>query len=122
MSYSAVLPSIITRIRSDLVPPHISHFDFGSEAKNAGDSASIYCTVDKGDHPIQIEWFLNGNPLFDVDGITIGRFGKKISILSIDSVRAEHAGRYTCKATNFAGSALYSTGLAINGTVNLSVH
>ncbi|KAI4460603.1 basigin related [Holotrichia oblita] len=104
--YSAVL-----RVN---VPPHISHFDFGSDAKNAGDSASIYCTIDKGDHPVQIEWFLNGKPIFDYDGITIGRFGKKISILSIDSIKEEHSGRYTCKATNFAGSAFYSTGLAIN--------
>lgn len=101
------------------VPPHISHSDLEADAKNAGDSASLYCTIDKGDYPIQIEWYLNSNPVSDIEGITTGRFGKKISILSIESAQEHHAGKYTCKATNTAGSAFYTTSLAINGDLKM---
>lgn len=38
-----------------------------------------------------------------------------ISLLSIDSVAAHHAGQYTCIATNIAGSAIRSANLTING-------
>lgn len=98
------------------VPPHINHFDFPSKSKKAGDSTSLSCTVDKGDNPIQFEWFQNSKPILNTnEGISIGRFGDKISILGIDSLRAEHSGKYTCKATNFAGSAYYSAILLVNG-------
>lgn len=64
---------------------------------------------------MHFEWFLNSNPIYDMDGIMIGRFGKKNSILNIDSVQAEHSGKYTCKATNIVGSAYYTTKLAVKG-------
>ena len=99
------------------VPPHITPFDFGSETLNAGDSASVTCTINKGDFPITIEWFLNGKPVRAVEGITVNSLMKKLSYLGIDSVQAVHSGKYTCRATNWAGSAYYTVELSVNGTI-----
>lgn len=75
------------------------------------------CTVNKGDHPITIEWYLNGKSLSDSsNGVTIVDLGRKRSVLKIDLVDAEHTGKYTCKASNWAGSAYFTTELLINGT------
>lgn len=41
--------------------------------------------------------------------------GNKISMLSIESVRAEHRGKYTCIAKNDAGVEDYSSFLNVNG-------
>lgn len=98
------------------VPPHVTPFDFGGEPLNAGESASAMCTINKGDHPISIEWFLNGRPIsHNANGVTFVDLGKKRSVLKIDLVDAEHSGKYTCRATNWAGSAYYTTELLING-------
>lgn len=97
-----------------LVPPHITPIDITGSI-NAGDSVTLYCTVNKGDNPIFVEWFLDGQPVRFVGGVTVNGVGKKVSVLSIDAVRAEHSGKYTCKATNWAGSAFYTTALSING-------
>lgn len=97
------------------VPPHIIPFDFTEESVNSGDTASVQCTVAKGDVPLQMSWFLNGEPAADVAGIATDRIGKRISSLSIDSVDASHAGTFACMATNRAGSANYTAYLAVNG-------
>ncbi|KRT85355.1 Immunoglobulin, partial [Oryctes borbonicus] len=97
-----------------LVPPHITPIDIEGSI-NAGDSVTLYCTVNKGDNPIFIEWFLNSQPVGFVGGVNVNSVGRKVSVLTIDAVQAEHSGKYTCKATNWAGSAYYTTGLTING-------
>lgn len=99
------------------VPPHIIPFDFGTDALNAGDYTSIYCTINKGDNPIYIEWFLNGKPIPNDHGININRYDAKVSNLNLNSVQAEHSGKYTCKATNWAGSAYYTAILSVNGLI-----
>ncbi|KAK9680795.1 hypothetical protein QE152_g38810 [Popillia japonica] len=96
------------------VPPHITPFDFGSDAKNAGESTSLYCTVDKGDHPVQLEWFFNGKPIYEISEVFVTQVGRKSSVLNIESIHAEHTGGYTCKATNWAGSAYYTARLEVN--------
>ena len=99
------------------VPPHITPFYLGQDVLKEGDASTLYCTVDLGDSPIDLEWFLNGKQIGNhVEGIVVTRFGRKNSILSIEKVRAEHAGKYTCRATNLAGSAYFTTRLAVNGT------
>lgn len=96
--------------------PQIAHFEFGEESLNKGDTASIQCTITKGDNPVVVEWYLNGKSIQELDGIYIHTFGKRISSLRIDSVQAQHTGEYTCKASNIAGSTYYSTFLSVNGT------
>lgn len=60
-------------------------------------------------------WLLNGQPVEEVEGVTIGSFGKKISVLAIDSVAEHHSGNYTCLASNRAGTASYTTELIVKG-------
>lgn len=97
------------------VLPQILPLDFGEESVNAGDLASLTCSVHKGDLPIDIEWLHNNKSITDADGISVSRVNKKISTLSIDSVLAEHAGEYTCLAKNPAGSTSSSAFLNVNG-------
>lgn len=93
-------------------------FDFGEETMNAGDTVSAQCTITKGDLPMKILWYLNGNPVSEQEGIFTSYVGKRVSTLAIDSVRAEHSGEYTCSATNSAGSTNFTTYLNVNG-INL---
>jgi hypothetical protein len=91
-------------------------FDIGEEPANWGDTITVTCTVLKGDHPIQIEWALNGEPISrDHPDISIVSTGKRVSLLTIDAVTARHAGEYTCTASNVAGGTSYSASLAVNG-------
>lgn len=80
---------------------------------------SLFCTVNKGDFPIEITWKLNNHSIESYQGISILRTNKRISQLSIDSVQAEHAGEYTCVAKNPAGITHQSAVLHVNGTFSI---
>ena len=101
-----------------VVLPQIVPFDFGDESINELDMVSASCTVNKGDLPIDIIWTNNDVKLFSNDGIVISRTNKRMSVLSIESVRARHVGNYTCIATNSAGVVQYSAELAVNGMIS----
>ncbi|XP_043509552.1 Down syndrome cell adhesion molecule-like protein Dscam2 isoform X20 [Frieseomelitta varia] len=98
-----------------MVAPEIVPFVIGEGPANWGDTVTATCTVLKGDHPIQIEWALNGEPIsrnhYD---ISIVNTSKRVSVLTIDAVTARHAGEYTCSVSNAAGGTSYSASLAVN--------
>uniref|UniRef100_A0A182YKL3 Down syndrome cell adhesion molecule n=2 Tax=Neocellia TaxID=44535 RepID=A0A182YKL3_ANOST len=99
------------------VPPKIAPFTFGDEPLNYGDSALIYCSITSGDFPIKIEWYLNDDPVDQLDpfyNINQADFGKKAKALSIDGVNERHVGNYTCRATNLAETATFSAILNVN--------
>ena len=102
-----------------LVSPQIGVFTFGSEPVNAGDIVSVLCTVTKGDFPLEIQWMFQNQPLSeknrDVVVIDSGKRGKQ---LTIETVRAENAGEYTCIASNIAGSTSRSVILDVNGILS----
>lgn len=98
------------------VIPQVAPFDFGEDTYNAGDTVSLTCTVTKGDMPIEILWLFNESPLNSGSGVILSRSGRKISMLSIDSIEATHRGNYTCVAKNVAGEASHSALLHVNGT------
>lgn len=98
-----------------IVLPQIVAFDFGTEPINSMDMVSAYCTVNKGDLPINIYWMLNDHKIFSNDGIAISRTNQRISVLSIESVRGRHNGNYTCIAENSAGKVHHTAQLIING-------
>lgn len=98
----------------NIVAPQITPFEFGEEPINSGDMASVFCSVNKGDIPLNITWTLN-NQSVAIIGISVLRTNKRISQLSIDDVRADHAGEYTCLASNLAGTTKHSAYLNING-------
>lgn len=76
---------------------------------------SASCTVNKGDLPIDVGWLKNGGRVYTSDGIVVTKTSQRMSVLSIESVRARHAGNYTCVATNNAGVTKHWTILSING-------
>lgn len=101
---------------TSIVAPEIMPFVIGEEPANWGDTITVTCTVLKGDHPIQIGWALNGEPISrDHSDISIVSTSKRVSLLTIDAVTARHAGEYTCTASNVAGGTSYSASLAVNG-------
>ena len=87
---------------------------------NWGEQVSFICSVLKGDLPMKISWTLNKKPINvkSHKGIVIMKTGKFISVLSIESVNANHAGNYSCIATNHAGHSELCTRLSVNG-INL---
>lgn len=99
-----------------LVPPKISPFSFGDEPLNNGETASVQCIISMGDLPVEIYWLMNGNLLSnDREDIHLSKNGKRISVLTIESITAQHAGNYSCLAENKAGSINYSTELFVIG-------
>lgn len=72
--------------------------------------------------PISFKWMLNGEPVSKYGGVNVGLFGKKSSVLSIDSIEQHHAGNYTCIASNMAGISTYSTELVVRGTSNKKIN
>jgi hypothetical protein len=87
---------------------------FPEETANAGDFTSVNCVVIKGDSPISIFWLFNETEILNVNGISISP-AKRLSTLSIESIRAEHAGGYTCVAKNAAGAVNQTAFLHVNG-------
>ncbi|XP_018577216.1 Down syndrome cell adhesion molecule-like protein Dscam2 isoform X5 [Anoplophora glabripennis] len=96
-----------------MVLPRLQPFIFGDEPAFMGDSTTVQCSLVSGDMPVEFSWLLNGEPVKEIDGINVGSFGKKTSVLSIDSVYELHAGNYTCVATNKAGVSTYTTELVV---------
>lgn len=98
-----------------LVPPRISPFSFGEEPLNYGEPTTVTCVLIGGDMPINVTWLLNDQPIHPDDDISLSKVGKHTHILNIDSVNAEHAGDYSCVATNLAGTATQTANLVVNG-------
>lgn len=98
-----------------LVPPKIATFSFGDEPLNFGESASVQCTISGGDLPMEVIWKLNGNVIPSSMDVTTSRMGKRINVLMIESVKAHHAGNYTCLAKNKAGHTDQSALLIVIG-------
>ena len=95
-------------------------FDFGADEVNLDDMVSATCTVNKGDLPIDINWIHADTKgverkLMTNDGVVITRTNQRISMLSIEAVKARHRGNFSCTAKNRAGSSQHSAFLAING-------
>lgn len=97
------------------MPPKISPFDFGEEPLNFGDPALVQCTILGGDLPMTVTWLLNNQSVDDLRDITLSKLGKRIHVLSIESVAGHHAGEYCCRAKNTAGMTEHSAFLSVNG-------
>ena len=80
---------------------------------------AIQCTVSEGDVPIHFRWAFHGQELSSQMGITTIRINPRVSLLSIDSIAAGHAGNYTCTAQNSAGSVNHTATLLVQGYLNL---
>lgn len=85
------------------------------------ETVSISCIIVLGDQPVDIEWLFNEYSLSAYSGVTVVKGGKRSSMLTIDSVQARHAGRYTCRASNRAASVNSTATLVVNGSLFKSV-
>lgn len=75
---------------------------------------SVQCTILKGDNPLNITWKLNNRTIQPGQGININTM-KRVSLITMESVHAEHVGTFECIAANEAGYASYSSDLNVNG-------
>lgn len=99
------------------MPPRITPFSFEHSAFLPGQYATVQCSVPEGDMPLYIKWLFKGVPISEAMGVSITKVGKRISILSIESISAYNAGKYICKADNSAGMAMYATELIVKGKI-----
>lgn len=99
----------------NLVPPKISPIEFGEEPLNSGEPASVHCTILGGDLPMTVTWLLNNESIDEMRDISLSKIGKRIHVLSIESVAGHHAGNYSCRAKNVAGVSEHSAILSVNG-------
>lgn len=74
----------------------------------------MQCTV-SGDLPIAVHWLLNGIEIPPHLEVTTSKIGKRINVLSIESVKADHRGNYSCIATNRGGMAEFTAPLNVIG-------
>lgn len=65
-----------------------------------------------------VQWMLNGIEIPPYLEVSTSKIGKRINVLSIDSVKADHRGNYSCVATNRAGIAEFTAPLVVIGTPN----
>ena len=96
-------------------PPEIVPFSFGSDVVNQGNSATLTCSIQRGDAPISITWSLKGDIVSSDPTMKTTMIGDKLSFLVNGEVGYRHSGMYTCRASNPAGSVTYSTELKVNG-------
>ena len=82
-----------------------------------GDLVTATCVVRAGDSPLTLRWLRDDRPLPPAsDDLVTRDTGDRISVLLIPHVRAAHVGRYTCEASNAAGTARVSATLVARGT------
>lgn len=98
-----------------VVPPRITPFFFEDNPHHAGQYVQVTCLVSEGDLPLSIKWTLNGKKSEDYAEINVAKMGKRSSILSIESISYDHAGNFTCAASNLAGEAYFTAQLLVNG-------
>lgn len=87
---------------------------------NVDDWVSATCSINKGDFPIELNWWMvddfgNERKIITNDGIVITRNSQRMSVLTIEAVKPRHRGNYSCHASNKGGSAQFGVQLAING-------
>ena len=68
-----------------------------------------------GDEPLTIAWSLHGDTISSDPDIITTALGTRSSILTISKVGYRHAGDYTCRASNVAGSYSHTAQLRVNG-------
>ncbi|CAH3959184.1 unnamed protein product [Pieris brassicae] len=98
------------------VPPLIVPFTFGDIPSNPGDAVVVNCVATKGDMPLEISWTFSSETI-DSNmhrDITTTPLGPRASVLTINSVSANHQGNYTCIVQNAAGRVEHAATLVVN--------
>ncbi|XP_076361709.1 cell adhesion molecule Dscam1-like isoform X3 [Tachypleus tridentatus] len=93
-------------------PPKIIPFDFPNRVRE-GTGVVITCGVNDGDPPFLIKLSKDGRPLSPESGVTL-QVHERFVLLAMSSVKAHHAGNYTCTISNSGGSSSHSSYLNID--------
>ncbi|XP_024082904.1 Down syndrome cell adhesion molecule-like protein Dscam2 isoform X2 [Cimex lectularius] len=96
---------------SIIVPPKLGPFTFGELIE--GVRTQVQCVVQAGDPPLTLQWFKDEMRITSGLGIHISKDDYS-STLAIGRVGLEHAGDYTCVATNPAKSTKLSSKLIVS--------
>lgn len=97
--------------------PKIAPFTPGADAFFPGDYFTLQCSIIHGDLPIAIYWQFNNRTIAESDrDIVLSNMGSRSSVLTIESVRDQHAGNFTCFGKNAAGISNHSVALIVNGS------
>jgi hypothetical protein len=99
------------------VAPQLLPFSFGEGSLTSGQPITVQCMIVDGDLPMTLRWMFHGKELSSQMGISTFRLNPRVSLLSIDSVAAGHAGDYTCTAQNAAGQSNHTASLFVNGVL-----
>lgn len=94
------------------VPPRITPFSFLTDL-HVGDRVGVQCFITKGDLPLVMEWRKDSGLLGH--DVSVQQYGHYTSSLSIESLSPQHAGVYTCVASNPAANVTHSSTLLVNG-------
>lgn len=74
----------------DVLYPPVVVIESKTREAEEGETITIRCNVTSNPPPVTVEWLKQGSPDFRYNG----------DILTLSSVRAEHAGNYECRAVN----------------------
>lgn len=65
---------------------------------------------------MDVQWKLNGVEIPPYLEVSTSKIGKRINVLSIESVKADHSGNYSCVVSNRAGTVEFTAPLVVIGS------
>ena len=84
---------------------------------------ALTCSLQSGTRPIRFEWLMNGRDLLaDTDDRLVIDSRSTHSILTFERITRQHAGNYTCRASNSDGKDSSHTVLQVKGKRAQVVH
>lgn len=75
----------------------------------------LFCSLEKGSKPLQIEWLFNGHSVTKNSRIVVQNVGSESSVLIIEQLESSDSGNYSCRAKNHHGIDVQSTILSVKG-------
>ncbi|KAH7974618.1 hypothetical protein HPB49_017475 [Dermacentor silvarum] len=99
--------------------PKIQAFTFSPDL-SLSDTTLIMCAIKSGSQgPHELSWFKNGLPIRNQERVAITRQSDTLSTLTLQNLRPEDFGNYTCVAANAHGTDQFSTTLIIPGDASV---
>ncbi len=97
-----------------VVAPLVESFTFPKNLTR-GKRLRVICTVTEGDRPLDVEWHRDGARVVPTKNVHVKRIDEYTSLLGISYLETEHAGNYSCVASNAVAKFAKSAVLVIRG-------
>jgi len=103
--------------------PRIAPF-IGGEGRTVALNSRVQlsCVIEEGDAPFTIRWSRDSRPVVPSQLLKVTDFNAYSSILTVHQLSLAHAGNYSCRAENDAGSASQSTFIRVTGQSIICMH